>query len=143
MRREHFDEIVDIAAQVGIARNSDTGSARLEQMTCVQRTQIAVARRIECHFCEYSNAKPECNIGLDHVRINRRQYDVRLEAFGLECVVDLRAAGKREIISDDREFGDGFERQCLLLRDWMSRRRDHTAVPAIAWQHYKVVKCCN
>ena len=44
MRREHFDEREHVAAQVVVAPDADVNRVRLEEMTRVDGTQMAVAR---------------------------------------------------------------------------------------------------
>src|ERR1700704_5154441 len=66
---EQLDELVDIAAQIGVAADGDVRCAGLEQVTRVDHAQAQVARRIERHLGQYADAEAHLDISLDYVRI--------------------------------------------------------------------------
>ncbi len=103
-------------------------------MRSVDRAQVAVAARVERHFCHDSDAQPQLDIGLDHVRIERREHHVGTQAALLERAVDERAVGEREVVRDDRVRGDRLEGERLRLEQRVPRRHDDAAVPLVAGQ---------
>src|SRR5438093_6974257 len=113
-RRESGDEIVDGAAQESSSTERDPGDRRCEQMGRIELLEYArVTYRIPRHFRDDADTEPHLDIRLDHVGIERRQHDVRHEARGIECRIDLRPAGEREVVGDDRMARERGKRERL------------------------------
>ena len=97
----------------------------------VEKLEVGVAVGAERHRGDNTNSKFQFDVGLDHVGIERRHDDVG-DDFGLvESLVDAAAAGKARLVSHDRPFRDGLERQLLFLRQWMGVRHDDAVMPRV------------
>jgi hypothetical protein len=65
------------------------------------------------------------------------------ESLRVERGVDLRAAGEREVVRDDRVLRDRGERERLDLRERMAARDEHAAIPLVAGQGDEVGERCE
>ena len=95
---------------------------------------------LECHLRQDTDAQPQFHIRLDDIRVNGGKHHVGNQAFCVERLVDLRAAGESKIVSNDRILSDGFQRQFLKFKQRMSRRDNDATIPLVAWQHYQFLK---
>ena len=138
--RETGDEIVDVAAQEHVAAQREARRARREQVRGVQPLEARVADRVVGHRRDDAHAHAQLDVGLDHVGIERRQHDVRHDAFGVERRVDLRPAGEGEVVGDDRMAGERGQRQRNDLGQRMAARHQHAAVPLVAGKRHQLGK---
>ena len=102
MRGEGLDEVAHVAAQEEVVAKADMGGAGREQVAGIQADQILVAVRVVGHVGDHAHAKPEPDIGLDHIRVHGREHDVGRQPLGLESGVEVRSAGEAERIGHDR-----------------------------------------
>lgn len=77
-----------MTAQVGAAAQGKAGRVGFEQVGGVDPDQPGVALGIEGERRDDAETEPEADVGLDHVGIERREYDVGHGADALEGAVD-------------------------------------------------------
>ena len=66
---------------------------------------------VEGHPRYDAHAHAELDVGLDYVRVDCGEHDVRREPALREGLVGLRAPGEREVVGDDRMLHDRLERE--------------------------------
>ena len=95
---------------------------------------MAVALVVKGDGIENADAQAQFHIGLDHVRIDRREHDVGRQALRREGVVDGRAAGEGAVVGDDRVGSQPLERELALRQERVFGRHHHHMMPAVAGQ---------
>ena len=118
--REQLDESIVEAAQPDVAANREPRCVGLEGEACRDRGERGIAQRVEGHLGDDADAdaQAEFDIGLDNVRVDGGEHDVRCTPRALEGAVDARSAGEGRVVGDQwplRERGDrdGFPRPCI------------------------------
>ena len=119
-------------------RGAEPGGARIEEMARVDCAQVIVALRVECHLGQDADPKAELDVGLDHVRVERREHDVGREAAVFEGLLHQRAVGEGEVVGDDRELRQGLEGERSHLEQGVLGRHHHAAVPLIDRQRHEL-----
>ena len=140
MRGEHADKFIHIGPQKGAAAKADAGHARLKQMRGVNGREPAVVFGLVSHAGDNPHPQIHLDIGLDHVRIGRREHHPGFKPGRVKRAVQLRTAGKTEYVSDDRVVGQQRQREPVGAGQRVIGPDDDTAVPAIAGHHDQIIK---
>ena len=104
MGRKHLNKIIHIAAQVTVAPKTYLGCAGFEQVTGVERYQIAVYHLIEGHARHYAYAQAKAHIGLNNIGIGSGKNYSGMQALGIEGLIQFRPSGEAEGVGDNRIF---------------------------------------
>ena len=100
---------------------SEPRDVRAEQMTDGHRAKMFIAFRVKRDIRENPHPQPQLDVSLDHVGIDGFQHDVRRQVAQRERLVDLRAAGERVVVGDERVLGDIVERKQFAFEKRMVR----------------------
>src|SRR5215210_4850159 len=114
MRSEQLNKIVYKAAQIRVASQAYTGCARLEQMARIDQTQPGIPILIKSHFCEDAYSNPEFDVSLDHIRIDCRKRNIRLDVPCVEGFANRSVGVEGEVVGYDRVAGDRFKGERLF-----------------------------
>src|SRR5438105_9351929 len=107
-------------------------------MARIDESQRRVTFRIEGYLRKYAYAYVPFDIGLDHVRIERGERDVRLEIARIKGFAYRRFTVERKVVGDYRKAGDRFERERLFMQQRMRGRRDDCPIPLVTRQHHDI-----
>src|SRR5271165_6661838 len=138
MRREQLDEFIHVGPQKRTAAKTDPSRMAFEQMRGVQHCKIGVADWVDRDARDDADAEADAHVGLDDVRIARRERDIEYQSRGFEQRRQRRTPRETEYVGDDRIFRELLERQLAALAQRMSARHDDGAVPAIDGQAHEV-----
>src|ERR1700677_1985839 len=103
-------------------------------MSGIEHTEIGVGDRVNREPRQYADSQPRSDVGLDDIRVVRRQGYVRAESRRLEQGLKRGATGETKGISDDRMFRELLEGQFAGGGERMSFRHDDCAMPPIERQ---------
>jgi len=132
VRREGFDEGVDEAAQVGVAQDADARGVRFDQMPQVAADEVGVGRRVEGHFRQNPHAQPHAHVGLDDIRVDRREHHLWLEGAPEKSLVDVIAPGEGAVVGDDGMAGDRLQGERLQRGEFVAFGHDQRVRPLVA-----------
>ena len=115
IRGNHFDERIDIPAQIGVFPDQDTGASCSEKMSDGNGTQVDVLFRIERHPDDNTDTQPQFHIRFDDIRIDDFQQNIRFDITLLENMFYAASAIENLVIRNNGIFGDLFKRQHLHI----------------------------
>jgi tRNA A-37 threonylcarbamoyl transferase component Bud32 len=92
------------------------------------------------HVGDDADTEAEAHIGLDHIRVGRREHDARRQARFHEGLVEARATREAEYVGHDRVRRDVREGQLVESCQRVVAGNEDAAVPAIAGHHDQVAE---
>ena len=102
VRAEQLNEVVGEIAQQRAAPKADPGGVDRKQVRGIDDREVAVLRGSIATLATMPTPEPEPHVGLDDIRIARRQRHLRRQSLAREYRVQRRGAGEAEHVGDQR-----------------------------------------
>ncbi len=109
-------------------------------MRRIDRAQSLFLAFLGRHRSDDAHAQSQRDIFLNHVRIHGGEHDVGIQLCFLESRIDMAAAGKAHVISDQRIAGQLRQVDLVEGQQRMALRHRHHMVPAIAGKRHEIVE---
>lgn len=77
--REEREKRCEWPRNVTVLAKDNVEHARLEKMTCVQRDEATIERRIEGNVCKHGDAHSELDVSFADIRVRGSAHDARIQ----------------------------------------------------------------